>query len=114
MRTKPTRFTQCLILLFGLVMGALAASPERSARADGTAGNTTSGRTSAPPRPVRLFYAVPSGNADLIAAILQMKYKKAPWVRISAVGDGLIVLAPPDDQLDVAIYLIPVRGRPLR
>ena len=51
-------------------------------------------------------YTVQTGNAEVIAKQLQEHYKNAPAVRVRATGpNAIVVLAPPDDKVDIATLI---------
>src|SRR5262249_29846150 len=61
----------------------------------------------APGPPMLKTYAVPGGNAEALGRVLQEMYRTSTTVRISAAGNSsLLVLAPAQDQMDIARHII--------
>lgn len=61
--------------------------------------------------PILKNHAVPSGQAEPMAKMLQSKYRNATSITITPAGTGtLIVVAPAQDQVEIARFLIELSG----
>lgn len=64
--------------------------------------------------PLLKTYPVPGGNGEAIAAVLHKLCREDPDIRITAVGNSLLVRADPEDQLAIARHLAEIVPPPQR